>query len=779
MPTLREVHMGFLAPVMLLGAAAAAIPIAIHFFFRSRYRIVPWAAMKFLLTSIEQTSRRLRFQELLLLICRCALLILLALALARPLSSSVRGAGQGEAVLAVLMVDNSYSMGATDGAIDRFGRAKEAALKVIDQLPAHSSVQIITCADRANLIGPRDPGDLDQARALVQELSLTSLSTDLYPGIKEAQYVLEHGHESNKELYLFSDMQKLGWDRQKGNVIQTLQEIKEKATVFLVRAGAGRPNNVAIVGITPQSGVPRPGDRIGFAVLVRNTGGEAVSDVKLSLSVDGNDKLAETQMLAKIDPGALRAVPMTAKLNKAGLRVLTAKIHHDDVPGDNRFDQVIHVREQVNILVVDGGAQERDPEKWSSFNLMNALVPVKDSERAAYHLQPRLVTPRLAAPALLNKTEMCILVNVALAADKKRPAEVLPPDFVDALAGYVKEGKSLLIYGGDNVAPDAYNRLLGKKANLLPVPIQGFLEQSIKSPLKLDPGSAGHPAFAIFGDGGYYKGFKDIEIYKTLDLAEPAQTSAKPIDDPSDPDFKEKKAKKQDPVTVLFRYSNHKPAVVSRLVDGGEVVFIATSADKGLRRNSADPAWTDWPIHWEFVPFVDVLVSHLLHGRTQNHNIVAGEKLTWYPTLKVDRAYTLIAPDGKKIRLGLPEKKDNRAVVTAPDLPVAGVYTMVVTLPPSGASDDAAADAVIEKTPGLPIAVIPDLEESKDLSVFSDPELDERLGFRPIHIKSGGAVYGLDADERLSREWTIWVLGLVMLLALGETFLAYWCGRAI
>src|SRR3954454_7080095 len=97
--------MTFLTPFMLWGAAAASVPIAIHFFFRSRYRTVPWAAMKFLLTSIEQTSRRLRFQELLLLLLRCAVLIVLALALARPLSAVVRGAGQGDAVDAVLVFD--------------------------------------------------------------------------------------------------------------------------------------------------------------------------------------------------------------------------------------------------------------------------------------------------------------------------------------------------------------------------------------------------------------------------------------------------------------------------------------------------------------------------------------------------------------------------------------------------------------------------------------------------------------------------------------------------
>src|SRR5437588_10625378 len=106
--------MGFLSPIMLWGAAAAGIPIAVHFFFRSRYRTVPWAAMKFLLTSIEQTSRRLKFQELLLLIVRCAVLVVLALALARPVVSGVAASGR-QAVDAVFVFDTSYSMGAREG----------------------------------------------------------------------------------------------------------------------------------------------------------------------------------------------------------------------------------------------------------------------------------------------------------------------------------------------------------------------------------------------------------------------------------------------------------------------------------------------------------------------------------------------------------------------------------------------------------------------------------------------------------------------------------------
>src|ERR1700758_1107114 len=101
--------MPFLGPwflMALLGLAGAAIPVVLHFFFRSRYRTVPWAAMEFLLTSIEQTSRRLKFQELLLLILRCALLLILALALARPVLSLFAAGGGRDAVDAVFVIDN-------------------------------------------------------------------------------------------------------------------------------------------------------------------------------------------------------------------------------------------------------------------------------------------------------------------------------------------------------------------------------------------------------------------------------------------------------------------------------------------------------------------------------------------------------------------------------------------------------------------------------------------------------------------------------------------------
>src|ERR1043166_2120703 len=180
--------MSFLSPLMLFGAIAASIPVAIHLFFRSRYRTVPWAAMKFLLTAVEQTSRRLRFQELLLLCLRMLLLVMLALAFARPISTIVRGTGRGDSVDAVFVIDTSFSMGAKDGAKTRLQRAQDEAIKIIDELPPHSTVQIVTCAGKTKaLVGPSTPPNLDQAKAIIGSLELTHLGTDLAVGVERSE----------------------------------------------------------------------------------------------------------------------------------------------------------------------------------------------------------------------------------------------------------------------------------------------------------------------------------------------------------------------------------------------------------------------------------------------------------------------------------------------------------------------------------------------------------------------------------------------------------------
>ena len=76
--------MAFLNPFLLFGIGAIAIPIVIHLLKNRKIKRVRWAAMRFLQKSLEENKKRIRVEDLLLLLLRCALVIFLALAMARP-----------------------------------------------------------------------------------------------------------------------------------------------------------------------------------------------------------------------------------------------------------------------------------------------------------------------------------------------------------------------------------------------------------------------------------------------------------------------------------------------------------------------------------------------------------------------------------------------------------------------------------------------------------------------------------------------------------------------
>ena len=85
-----DVMVSFFAPLFLVGAVAAAVPIILHLFMRQPEVRLRFAAVKLLRQApVEHTARR-RLRDWLLLALRVAALVLLSLAFARPFLTAVR-----------------------------------------------------------------------------------------------------------------------------------------------------------------------------------------------------------------------------------------------------------------------------------------------------------------------------------------------------------------------------------------------------------------------------------------------------------------------------------------------------------------------------------------------------------------------------------------------------------------------------------------------------------------------------------------------------------------
>lgn len=176
--------MTFLNTIMLGGLAAIAIPILIHLLNRRRFRKVMWAAMRFIAASVEKNKRRMEIEDLILLALRCLIVALIALALARPtLRNVTAGFLGGGRTAGILLLDNSLSMGMSDGTSTRLDKAKRAAEQAIDSLPQGSSVAVWLVSDIVRDVIPEPTFDLNLARKSVREAALSDRATELAAAI--------------------------------------------------------------------------------------------------------------------------------------------------------------------------------------------------------------------------------------------------------------------------------------------------------------------------------------------------------------------------------------------------------------------------------------------------------------------------------------------------------------------------------------------------------------------------------------------------------------------
>src|ERR671914_583746 len=137
--------LSFLSPLFLVGAAAAAIPIALHLFFRRTEPVVEFAAMRYLRQAPVEHSRRRRLREMLLLALRVAALCLLALAFARPFLAQSAAALSGP--ITMVLVDTSASMTAPG----QFERAKTAAAEAVRNAAPTDTVGLVTFGSAAEV----------------------------------------------------------------------------------------------------------------------------------------------------------------------------------------------------------------------------------------------------------------------------------------------------------------------------------------------------------------------------------------------------------------------------------------------------------------------------------------------------------------------------------------------------------------------------------------------------------------------------------------------------
>jgi Aerotolerance regulator N-terminal len=180
----------FLHPWALVGLAAASIPVLLHLLARREPPTVVFPAVRYLIATTQEHLRRLKLQNLLLLLVRTALIVVLVLAAAGPTMPRTGLPSHAPSAL-VLIVDNSPSSGAVVAGTSRLARLQEAGRSVLSRATAADALWLMTAdgvpqrGDPATLRHqldalPVSPDRLDLGTAL--DLAVEVLAADSRPG---------------------------------------------------------------------------------------------------------------------------------------------------------------------------------------------------------------------------------------------------------------------------------------------------------------------------------------------------------------------------------------------------------------------------------------------------------------------------------------------------------------------------------------------------------------------------------------------------------------------
>ena len=609
--------MVFLNSIALWGLGAVSIPIAIHFLNKFRVRRVAWAAMRFLDQAMKRNQRRVRMEDLLLLLLRCLVVALLALAFARPVLNGKGEAGMilsGDPIDAVLLVDDSMSMGMSNGVATRFEQAREGAAKVLSGLAPGSEAALFLVADRVVKTVPEPTKDFSLLRRNLQNAAPSARASDLLPGLEAAAATLDAhvhpGQTRRKEVFVFTDLQDSAWKR--SAEIAALRE-KEKGIVFhLLPVGDAVSDNLAVSALRLDPESPVAGQTLRCLVEVANWGAAPASDIRVTAALDRDAPQAEG-MIPRIEPGQRMTAALTLRVPEAGYHSITASIPPDRLPDDNHRSAAFLALEQIPVLVVEGnpGAARVDQE---GFFLANALVPVKPEARAEYYLK---VTVGTADD--LKKPNLGQYGAIFLAGGGR-----LDTQAVQSLSDFVRRGGGLVVLPGAKTDPTFANDADNGLGKLLPARLDTLHELKDEShPLALQSRGYLHPVTAFWNDASE----GDLGTVRFTRFFPLLPTTAD---------------KDKNPVSVVAAYSDGQPAIVEKAFGEGKVILFGAAAT---------PRWGNLPLHPAFVPLVQRLTGYLMGSGREKRLLSPGETFVHQVGIEaVGREFSVLPPGEKEQR---------------------------------------------------------------------------------------------------------------------------------
>lgn len=412
--------LSFANPAMLYGLWAALLPLVIHLLNRRRSVTLPFSNVALLQALQHDRMRRVKLKQILLLILRTLLIVLFVLAFARPTMTGAQSGAGDAGTAAVILLDRSLSMQYRTSEGTLFERGKARVREVLSLFQAQDDVQVMF-VDRD--VAPISGSSLANLQAQIDSWEPQFDASDMLPGLQAALAYLDASQMPNRELYIVSDLARLGW----ANVADTLTW--NGISVFVVPERPDVVQNVGITQVKTVGGLLRVGQPVTLEIELANYGEAPRGDVPVQ-AFWGDRRII--QQIAHIPAGGRKKIYARFTPESDGVRALRVEIGDDDLAADNTRISVVQVPEQLRVLLV--GETHQD-----TYFLSQAL------QASSFAVQ--IESPDQVTDAMLATADVVYLCHVSH----------LSPSMIERLRKHISLGGGLGIVLGGQIDMRHYN----------------------------------------------------------------------------------------------------------------------------------------------------------------------------------------------------------------------------------------------------------------------------------------------------------------------------------
>ncbi|HBO52901.1 MAG TPA: hypothetical protein DD471_13025 [Planctomycetes bacterium] len=773
----------FVNPLLLFGLAMVSAPVIIHILNKRRYRVQNWAAMDFLLAAQVSNRRRVKFEDLILLLLRMAIIGFLVMAVARPV---LRGLAGWREDSRIVVMDDSFSMEAVSATGKVFDTARESAVSQVQDAMGGSVPVSVWLGSRPESLLGKVEGQVQGGVVTGGSSAGTSAETlaslagrDLLDSLREVatsdlpldfprvlRKLIDEAKGSAapvvRSVVLVSDYRRRDWLAEDGSLADSLkvlfEEIKREDLVDgfnfqFVDVSAGALDNTAITGFSIESDPVLAGVPVRIAVEVTNYGKEPRVRVEGNVEVGGSDSdefVARHKIplptIESIAPGETVRVEIQHIFTEGGEYPLKAGITPDRLARDDESVLVAVVRDSLQVALVDGAPSANRFASESGL-LTAALSPRGDVPSG---VSVRLVEGEIDAKELEDADSVFILNRSKLSRAEQA-----------ALGAFAGSGGGIAYFLGNKIDVESYLELARPPAEgpaARPVLFPAILKEvAPAAALHLDFGENDHPTLELFR--GLKNSSFDHVIFRRFFLLEPlpGATVVASYDD-----------ELSTPAVIEGRYSL---AGRGALAEGEKESAEDSAGTEGRGRiavfnTTADRDWGDWPTDYTYPILMQEWVRYLSRSYSRGRVSQAGDALRLEE--KPGVSYRIEPPSedtsseanpADEVRVGLGESYRPHS---------AGLFRVV--------EETAAGDT--ESATSSWYSVRRAAGES-DLAECGEESLRAALAGTGIRFVIGGNV-DVDAFRR-DQEGEVWrwlalAAGVFLLL---ELFAAWWFGRKV